>query len=100
MKFALHLLAALNTLDAIATVVGIKNAFIKEANPIMDSLYSSHPILFIAVKLSLSAIVYILIFYKKIPEKKWFTSITYTAVIIYSLTFLLHGIWIYYAISS
>ncbi|WP_162785163.1 DUF5658 family protein [Bacillus sp. P14.5] len=100
MKIALHSLAALNILDTFATVIGIRNALIQEANPIMDSLYSSHPIIFIVVKLSLSAIVYALILYNKFPEKKWFSSITYTALLLYSLTFLLHGIWIYYALST
>ncbi|TYR75249.1 hypothetical protein FZC79_10820 [Rossellomorea vietnamensis] len=95
MKVALHILAALNIIDAIVTAIGIENAYIQEANPLMDLLYTTHPVFFIALKILLSLMVYTLIFFDKIPSKKWFSSITYTAVTLYSLIFLLHGTWVY-----
>ncbi|TYS17860.1 hypothetical protein FZC78_08420 [Rossellomorea vietnamensis] len=98
MKLALHILAALNLFDAIITAVGIKNDLIKEANPLMDSLYSTHPILFVSVKIILSMFIYALIIYDKVPAKKWFAPIAYTAIALYSFTFVLHGFWIYHLV--
>jgi hypothetical protein len=94
MKMVLHILAALNLIDALVTWFGIKNDLIKEANPFMNSIYSAHPAWFLSVKIMLSLFLYALIIHGEIPRKKWFTSVAYTAVAIYSLTFLLHGVWI------
>ncbi|RIW36094.1 hypothetical protein D3H55_06445 [Bacillus salacetis] len=94
MKVVLHILAALNLIDAFVTWYGIKNDFIKEANPIMDSIYSAHPAWFLSVKILLSVFLYALILYGEIPRKKWFASVAYTAIAVYLLTFLLHGLWI------
>ncbi|WP_409252223.1 DUF5658 family protein [Bacillus sp. SCS-153A] len=94
MRLALHLLAVLNIIDGIITLVGLKGNFIEEANPLMAALYQAHPILFILVKLSFSALLYAFIRNENFPSKKWLLSLTYTAITLYTFTILLHGTWI------
>ena len=99
MKLAVHFLATLNILDALITIIGLKGDHIEEANPLMASLYTTHPILLLLVKLSFSACVYIFLYYNHFPKKKWFTALTCAAIILYSFTFFLHSIWITQALT-
>ncbi|WP_456273089.1 DUF5658 family protein [Bacillus sp. AK031] len=99
MKTLLHLLALLNILDALITLIGLKGNHIEEANPLMGSLYTTHPLLFLFTKLSLSAILYLVIYYDHFPKKKWFTALTYTAATLYTFTLILHSIWITQALT-
>ncbi|MGD7022836.1 DUF5658 family protein [Rossellomorea vietnamensis] len=94
MKLTLHFLAALNILDALMTMIGLKGNHIEEANPLMGTLYTKDPLLFLFVKLSFSAGLYLIIYFNQFPKKKWFTALTFTATTLYAFTFILHSIWI------
>jgi hypothetical protein len=95
MKLVFHYLALLNIADGVLTHIGLSQSLIEEANPIMNALYIIDPFLFLGVKLSFSFILYMFIFYDKIPTKQWFTSLTSIAVFVYTCTFLLHSVWLY-----
>lgn len=82
-------------MDGVITIVGLEGSYIEEANPLMALLYHTHPLLFIFVKFSLSALIYAFIRYVKFPVKKLLTALTYTAITLYILVFVLHSTWIY-----
>ncbi|WP_421382019.1 DUF5658 family protein [Bacillus salacetis] len=98
MRLALHLLAVLNIIDGIITMLGLEAGFIEEANPLMAVLYKTHPFLFMGIKLSFSAFIYVFIYYDNFPAKKWLTSLTYTAVSLYTFIIILHTTWISHAL--
>ncbi|WP_165797743.1 DUF5658 family protein [Heyndrickxia sporothermodurans] len=87
-------MAALNIIDAVITFIGLKLGMIKEANPLMDYIYNQHSILFLAVKLSFSFILYSFLYVKKVPAKNIVKYTAYMAVLIYSFVFSLHLYWI------
>jgi hypothetical protein len=94
LKLAIHYLALLNIMDAFATLFGLSHSYIKEMNPLMESLYNIHPLCFLSAKLLLSAILYCLIYFEKVPVKRLFKAITIGAVTIYTFVFILHSIWL------
>ncbi|WP_174733638.1 DUF5658 family protein [Mesobacillus harenae] len=94
MIFLFHYLSTLNIVDAVLTFVGLENALIEEANPLMSQIYSEHPFLFIFVKLSLSFLLYLFIIYKKVPNSKVTKGLTVIASVFYTITFIVHCIWI------
>ncbi|WP_442852671.1 DUF5658 family protein [Bacillus sp. 1NLA3E] len=80
--------------DAIITFVGLENSLIQEMNPIMNKVYEINPILFLFSKFSLSFLLYLFIFLKKVPKSKSPRIITYLASGIYTIIFILHCFWI------
>lgn len=94
MIFLFHYLSTLNIMDAILTFVGLENALIEEANPLMNQIYSEHPFLFIFAKLSLSFLLYLFIIYKKVPNSKVTKGLTLFASAAYTVIFFTHCVWI------
>ncbi|WP_456277329.1 DUF5658 family protein [Bacillus sp. AK128] len=97
MKRTFHYLAILNLLDGLLSFFGLQLSVMEEANPIMNELYTIHPILFLTVKVSFSIILYLFIILNKIPNKIWFKYLTYLATTLYTVTLFLHATWIYHA---
>ncbi|MCC5802215.1 DUF5658 family protein [Rossellomorea vietnamensis] len=86
--------AFLNLLDGIITFIGINGSFMVEANPFMNALYSISPVLFLGLKITLSLLLLLLVFYDKIPRRKWVTLMAYVVSVMYLFVFCLHSIWI------
>ncbi|WP_026692748.1 DUF5658 family protein [Peribacillus kribbensis] len=53
----LLILAVLNFIDAICTYIGITIFHIEEGNPLMGFFLSIHPLVFLSLKISLSALL-------------------------------------------
>ncbi|KAA0563011.1 DUF5658 family protein [Rossellomorea aquimaris] len=87
-------LAFLNLMDGIISFIGLNGSFMVEANPLMNELYMTSPILFLGIKILFSLFLVLIVFYDRIPRLKWVTSIAYVVSIIYLFVFCLHGIWI------
>ena len=98
MKFIFTYLALLNLFDGIVSFIGLKRGVITEANPLMNELYSYHPVLFLALKVSLSLFLYLFIFFNIVPRMSWFKALTLLAATLYTGTFILHGFWLYLAV--
>lgn len=98
MKLLFQYLAILNLLDAILTYYGLRNAYITEVNPLMNSLYETHPFLFIAAKFTLSFLLYFLSLYIKSRPAYWIKGISITASACYTFICLFHGYWLFLAI--
>ncbi|MED1204954.1 DUF5658 family protein [Heyndrickxia acidicola] len=94
MKWIIHYLAFLNIIDALATYFGLNHSYIREMNPLMESLYNIQPLFFLAAKLLLSVILYSLLYFEKIPVKNMFKAITVGAATIYTFVVILHSIWL------
>lgn len=94
MVFLFHYLSILNMVDAIATYFGLKYSYIAEFNPIMGGVYSTNPLFFLFLKITLSVILYGFIIFKKIPNSLLLKGITYSASVIYSLVMILHLSWL------
>ncbi len=89
-----YYLSLLNLADAALTVVGIESSLIKEANPLMERIYSFDMGLFIALKVLLSVALVLLIFYKKVPKSKFIKGVTMFAAASYTAVICLHGFWL------
>ncbi|PLT32894.1 DUF5658 family protein [Bacillus sp. V5-8f] len=76
MKHLFQYLAILNLLAAFLTYYGLLNSHITEANPLMNSLYETHPFLFMTVKLTLSFLLYVLSLYIKPRPAYWIKGIS------------------------
>jgi len=50
---AIYALVIMNGIDAVLTITWVTFGLANEANPLMDGLLQTHPVLFMAVKLSL-----------------------------------------------
>jgi Domain of unknown function (DUF5658) len=87
-------LAFLNLMDGIISFIGINGSFMVEANPLMNKMYTTSPILFLGIKLLLSFFLVLIVVYDRIPRLKWVTSMAYIVSVIYLFVFCLHGIWI------
>ncbi|WP_420809410.1 DUF5658 family protein [Aquibacillus halophilus] len=87
-------LAVLNVLDCLVTFYGLKNTYITEFNPIMNSFYQFSPFLFILTKFGLSIFLLLIFVNKKIPNSNLLTGLAFTGSILYTFTFLLHGYWL------
>lgn len=67
---------------------------ISEANPLMDRQLEINPLLFLAVKLSLSLGLYVFVFTKNIPQSLLVKGATVLGAAVYSIVFGLHCYWI------
>lgn len=94
MKLLFQYLAVLNLLDAFLTYYGLRNSYITEANPLMNSLYEAHPFLFMMVKLTLSFLLYVLSLYITPHPAYWIKGISVVACACYTFICLLHGYWL------
>lgn len=93
LKIILLVFSILNLLDGILTLIGLNHNVIEEYNPVMKILYDFHPLLFLTVKLILSAFLILLSYF--IPEKSFVKIITICATVIYLIVCLLHLVWIF-----
>ena len=92
------LIAALNIFDGVTTAYGLKEGAIEELNPIMDFLWMVSPVLFLALKFSLSVMVVIISIsvYKK--GSKTFQGVYSVLLVgvccVYFGIFFLHIMWL------
>ncbi|WP_432806605.1 DUF5658 family protein [Mesobacillus maritimus] len=93
-----HYLSLLNLVDAVVTYYGLQNAFITELNPMMDRLYQIHPVLFMAIKISLSVFLYIFIVFRRVPTSRMIKGMTTLASGFYTIVFALHCWWLFLTI--
>ncbi|MCU9612791.1 DUF5658 family protein [Caldibacillus lycopersici] len=89
-----HYLAIVNLLDGVITYFGLKNGYIKEANPIMAFLYQVHPSVFISMKLILSVLIYTMILIHHIPVSKISFTVSTIVSIMYTVILFLHSVWL------
>ncbi|WP_163099380.1 DUF5658 family protein [Peribacillus alkalitolerans] len=94
MLVAFLYLAALNLIDGYITWFGVHHSYIQEGNPLMASLFDIHPMLFIGVKVLLSAFLLLFILTKSIPKSPMLKSVTAFASAIYTAIFFLHSYWL------
>ncbi|RSK26001.1 hypothetical protein EJF36_03295 [Bacillus sp. HMF5848] len=94
MKIAMFIVCVFNVVDGIVTYIGLQNGLISESNPMMRSLYTFNPNLFLLSKLLLSFMLLLILF---VPLKKTMLleRITFLAVIMYGFVLSLHTIWIF-----
>lgn len=95
LKVLFIFLASANILDAILTYIGINLSVIQEGNPVMAFVYSIEPLLFLVIKIILSAILIGMILFKLVPSHVFVKGITIAATIGYSFVILLHGNWLF-----
>ena len=92
------LIAALNIFDGVTTAYGLKEGAIEELNPIMDFLWLVSPVLFLALKFSLSVGIVIISIsvYKK--GSKTFQGVYSVLLVgvccVYFGIFFLHIMWL------
>lgn len=89
-----YYLSILNFADAFLTVTGVENSLIVEANPLMERLYAQDPGLFMTVKILLSFILLVFIFFRKVPDSQFVKGLTLFATACYTIVFFLHGFWL------
>lgn len=99
MKYLCHYLAFINIVDGFATYIGISGQFIQEANPIMRSIYELGPIYFLLIKLSLSIVLYLLLYFNKVPDYKLLKQVTAIGSLFYTVVIGLHTVWIFNALT-
>ncbi|WP_407270186.1 DUF5658 family protein [Radiobacillus sp. PE A8.2] len=95
MKRLFVYLALVNMIDGALTVYGLSNSFIEESNPIMNHVYEQSPVFFIVLKALLSAFLLVFIFIDKIPRTNGAKSLTYIASFMYTLTLVIHCLWLW-----
>ncbi|WP_374055085.1 DUF5658 family protein [Rossellomorea sp. FM04394] len=96
MRLLLFYIALLNLLDAALTMYGLDSNYITESNPLMNYLYLTRPWLFLLIKVQLSVLLLILLYYLN-PKKKAsriLLSVAGVAAVSYTFTCVLHGYWI------
>lgn len=94
----LLVLAAFNLFDTMFTYYGLSRGLVTEANPLMNIIWSSHPLLFLAIKILLSLFV-ILIAFKVEFKRKTFTSyLCWIANGLYGMITCFHLFWIFYLV--
>lgn len=91
-------IATLNIFDGIATHFGLLFNKIEEFNPIMNILWASSPILFLAVKITLSFFIYLLTYLVCLKSSEQFQMLFNYCLkglfVIYLAIFGLHMYWI------
>ncbi|MFE8702108.1 DUF5658 family protein [Cytobacillus sp. FJAT-54145] len=87
-------LGILNIIDAILTFFGLSIQVIEEANPIMNAVYTLDPSLFLIVKISLSLLLFSLIFLKPIQQSQLIKNLSFLSSILYTFICLLHITWL------
>jgi len=95
MKYIFLYLSILNLVDGIVTFIGLEFALIEEGNPLMAQLYGESPILFLALKVFLSAFLYGFVLIKQLPTTSWIKGLTVFASVSYTFVCLMHGLWIF-----
>ncbi|MDL4841810.1 DUF5658 family protein [Aquibacillus rhizosphaerae] len=88
-------LAILNLMDGIFTFYGLKYSYVSELNPLMGNLYQLSPKLFITVKILLSMFLVMLVIWARIPNTKLIKGLVLSASVLYTITFVLHGLWLF-----
>ena len=66
-------IAVLNIFDGVTTAYGLKEGKIEELNPIMDFLWVTSPLLFLALKFSLSVLIVIISIFVYKKSRKTFS---------------------------
>ncbi|MBM7572398.1 DUF5658 family protein [Aquibacillus albus] len=94
-KTIIFYLAILNMLDGFITYYGLENAYISEANPLMESLYSYSPVLFIVLKIMLSIFLLALVIVFRVPATSLIKGLALSASFLYTFTFFIHSIWLF-----
>lgn len=84
----------LNIADGFITYIGVGLGLIGEANPVMQILYNKSPMYFLGTKLSLSLLLYLFLYFGKIPNYQIVTYITLFGASFYTIIMCFHGIWI------
>ncbi|MBS2969624.1 hypothetical protein J9317_12695 [Metabacillus sp. KIGAM252] len=97
MKTAFIYLAIVNAIDLFITLAGLELGFIKEANPLMKSLYEWTPVAFIGVKLMFSLLMLCMVFLIPLKTTKILKGVTFAACILYTFVMVLHSTWIFHA---
>jgi hypothetical protein len=91
--------ALLNIFDGLATHYGLKNALIKEANPVMDLLWKNNPSLFLLTKILLSVLILFISLYifkkSKAAFRKLYTLLLACVCSLYAGIMFLHILWIF-----
>lgn len=90
----LSYVAILNIIDSFATYIGVTKKLIEEANPIMNQLFSIHPLLFVTIKILLSIALFLLLLYRYFPKTIIFHFLAYLSATLYTFVFFCHLIWI------
>ncbi|MCT2534458.1 DUF5658 family protein [Aquibacillus koreensis] len=94
-KYLFIYLAILNLFDGVVTIYGLKHAYIKELNPVMNHLYEQSPTVFFITKLALSICLLLFVFSSRLTfSKGWMKSLTLAAAFLYTCTLFLHAIWL------
>lgn len=87
--------AILNVIDAICTHAGLQLGFVKEANPLMNSLYETSPYLFLGIKCFLSlSIIFIFIHKKALGTFRFWRGVTIFVTVVYGFILVDHMVWI------
>jgi hypothetical protein len=94
MRFALYYLAWMNVADGIFSFIGLQLHVIEEGNWLMNELYEQSPYLFLFCKLSFSILLYIFLLYSIPITNKLVKTLTYSAAVLYTVVFIVHGVWI------
>lgn len=93
-KFLFLLLSFLNILDAVFTSIGLHFQFIKEANPLMNSLWNISPFLFLFCKITLSVLlVFLAYFFLLEAKRRWYLFLS-LPVLFYFGVLIIHIGWI------
>ncbi len=92
------LIAVLNIFDGVTTAYGLKKGAIEELNPIMDFLWLVSPLLFLALKFSLSVLIVIIsmLVYKKSSKtfQRVYSVLLVGVCCVYFGIFFLHIMWL------
>ncbi|WP_226667510.1 DUF5658 family protein [Metabacillus litoralis] len=95
MKFICHYLALINLVDAHLTFIGLSLDLIEEVNPLMRALYEMSPVYFLFTKLLLSALLYLVIYFDKLPRFRLIKIIGGFGACLYTGVMVLHIGWLF-----
>ncbi|WP_407270821.1 DUF5658 family protein [Radiobacillus sp. PE A8.2] len=98
MKLLFLILSILNAFDGLITYYGLEHSFIAEANPLMALVYNISPNLFLVSKLILSVMLITLAIKNMLPKTRVLHGLLAAALVVYSYTCFLHGVWMYQVI--
>lgn len=88
-------LSIVNLFDGILTYIGVREGFIEEKNPLMNSLINESAWLFLMIKGILSLLLLLLTpYFKKRTVSDFLFGLTLFAVLVYSAVSLIHLFWL------
>jgi hypothetical protein len=71
----------------------LQHSYINEANPLMSTLYETHPALFLTLKFALSCLLYVIGPCITVHPPYWLKGLSAAAAAFYTCICLYHGYW-------